>query len=135
LRTRVQFPPPPPVNYKKARNDAGFFVCDCAFGYLLPDDDEDPAPEDELDPGVVFRSFPFLLLPGVCPEFAPWLEFFESGTVFRLLPLVLLPGVFAMPEEEEEDEDIPPEDELVGAVCASRTEAIAMLATEVAIPR
>jgi hypothetical protein len=26
LRTRVQFPPPPPVDYKKARDDAGFFV-------------------------------------------------------------------------------------------------------------
>jgi hypothetical protein len=26
LRTRVQFPPPPPVDHKKARSDAGFFV-------------------------------------------------------------------------------------------------------------
>jgi hypothetical protein len=99
----------------------------------LPDDDP-PEDEELLDPGVVFRLFPFWSLPGVDWEFAPWLDDFESGTVFRLLPLVLLPGVFAAPEEEE-DEDMPPEDELVGAVCANKTEAIAMLATEVAIPR
>jgi hypothetical protein len=84
---------------------------------------------------MVFRLLPFLSLPGVCPEFAPWLEFFESGTVLRLLPLVLLPGVFAAPEEEDA-EDILPEDELGGgAVCASRAEAISMLATDVATPR
>jgi hypothetical protein len=85
---------------------------------------------------VVFRLLPFLSLPGVDWEFAPWLDDLESGTVFRLLPLVLLPGVFAVPEEEEEEEDMPPEDELGGgAVCASRAEAISMLATDVATPR
>jgi hypothetical protein len=77
---------------------------------------------------------PLVSLPGVFWESAPWLEFLESGTVFRLLPLVLLPGVFAVPEEE--DEDIPPEEELGGgADCASRADAISMLTTEVATPR
>jgi hypothetical protein len=85
---------------------------------------------------VVFRLFPFLSLPGVFWESAPWLELLESGTVFRLLPLLLLPGVFAAPEEdEEEEEDMPPDDELGGAVCANRAEAMTMLAMDVAIPR
>jgi hypothetical protein len=84
---------------------------------------------------VVFRLLPFLSLPGVDWEFAPWLEFFESGTVFRLLPLVLLPGVFAAPEEEDDD-DMPPEDELGGgAPWASRAEAISILPTDVTTPR
>jgi hypothetical protein len=79
-----------------------------------------------------------VLLPGVFWESAPWLDDLESGTVFKLLPLVLLPGVFA-PEEElvapDEDEDMPPEDEPGGGVCARRAEAINILATDVATPR
>jgi hypothetical protein len=102
----------------------------------FPDEDDEAPPEDELlDPGVVLRLFPFLSLPGVDWEFEPWLEFFESGTVFRLLPLVPPPGVFAAPEEEEDDEDIPPEELGGGADCASKADAIIMLATDVAIPR
>ena len=103
--------------------------------------EDDPPPEDELllDSGVVFRLLPFLSLPGVFWESAPWLDPLESGTVFRLLPLVLLPGVFVAPEEEfvapDEEEDIPPEDELGGGVCARRADAISMLATDVATPR
>jgi hypothetical protein len=94
-------------------------------------------PEDELlDPGVVLRLLPFLSLPGVFCEFAPWLEVLESGTVLRLLPLALLPGVVAVPEEEDEDipPDEPPEELGGGADCASKAEAISMLATDVAIP-
>jgi hypothetical protein len=46
----------------------------------------------------------------------------------------LLPGVLA-PEEDEDDEDIPPEDEFAGGGdCANSAEAINMLATDVAIP-
>ena len=36
-----------------------------------------------------------------------------------------------MPEEED---DMPPDDELGGAVCASKADAINMLTTEVATP-
>jgi hypothetical protein len=100
----------------------------------LPEEDpeeEDPLPDELFDPGVVFRLFPFVSVPGVDWESAPWLECLESGTVFKLLPLVLLPGVFA-PEEDEED--IPPEDELAG-VCARMAEAITMLAIDVATPK
>ena len=78
---------------------------------------------------------PLVSLPGVCWEFAPWLVCLESGTVFRLLPWVLLPGVLA-PEDEEDDEDMAPEDELGdGADCASRADAMSMLAIDVATPR
>jgi hypothetical protein len=76
--------------------------------HYLPEDDELPEFVEPPELGTVCRSFPLVLLPGVLE---PFFDGFESGdTVFRSLPLVLLPGVFDLAPDE--DDDIPPEEEL-----------------------
>ena len=62
-----------------------------------------------LELGTVFRLLPLVLLPGVLVA-EPLFDEFVFGTVLRSLPLVLLPGDFILAPED--DDDIPPEEEL-----------------------
>jgi hypothetical protein len=50
-----------------------------------------------------------LLLPGVL-DFEPFGDDFASGIVFRSLPFLLLPGVFVLAPDDDDPEGIPPEE-------------------------